>query len=619
MFRSTNLVVTTALVVFSPNYTNAFQQKSGLAVQLPARSVTKRDAFLIKEPNGASPSFPSFFGTPDTSSVKIFYDAWNERDYQAINNFIADECVYEDAKYSGPFVGRDDVMRHFQLAGDVNDKMYVVDDFADGGEKVAVKYHIETIGGETEPCSRHVAFFTVDTDSGLITSVFDTVEPSSKTGATDLAVLSAASKILRLFGSDESGDAQQIPKQESTTEEENKGFFENLFSTDSSKPMISAPERYFAAWNQRDMDAAVQVFADDCQYEDTVFPEPFDGKQALKKHLLLCEESLPSTFSFVIDDIADAGDKLGVKWHVENNGEQMPFTRGLSFYTVDVATGLVKTGIDEVEPAVLKLGAPSLLVETMKAKISEEPVRLVPLVSWVAYMYIVFFSDGILPGANALQLEQRTWEEVLNLSLNFFFVSPLLNLPFAPVVHPMLEGVFNLLLSWAALFAGFFGDEREDKPNIFPVLPTVVGMQFLTSAFLLPYLTLRSSENLSSPVSQSELSKPAQIVESRLFAPFLGTVGTGAFFWGTLARFDDFGGWNERVASFWDLMSVDRVGSSFLVDLAIFAVFQGWLIDDDLRRRGIADDECTTLRNAAKYLPFFGMVVYMTVRPAYTE
>lgn len=619
MLRSINLVVTAASVLFSPYYTNAFQQQSSLVLRLPARSVTKRDAFLIREPNGASPSFPSFFGTQETSFVKNLYDAWNKRDYQSINNFIADECVYEDATYSGPFIGRDDVMRHFQLTGDVNDKMYVVDDFADGGKKVAVKYHIETIGGETEPCSRHVAFFTVDPDSGLITSVFDTVEPSSKTGATDLAVLSAVSKVLGFFGSDESGDAQQIPKQESITEEESKGIFETLFSTDSSKPTTSAPERYFAAWNQRNMDAAVQVFADDCQYEDTVFPEPFDGKKELKKHLLLCKESLPSTFSFVIDDIADAGDKLGVKWHVENNGKQMPFTRGLSFYTVDEATGLVKTGIDEVEPAVFKLGAPSLFVDTMKAKINEEPIRLVPLVSWVAYMYIVFFSDGILPGANALQLEQRTWEEVLNLSLNFFFVSPLLNLPFAPVVHPMLEGVFNLLLSWAALFAGFFSDEREDKPNIFPVVPTVIGMQFLTSAFLLPYLTLRSSENLSSPVSQRELTKPAQIVESRLFAPLLGTVGTGAFFWGTLARFDDFGGWNERVASFWDLMSIDRVGSSFLVDLAIFAVFQGWLIDDDLKRRGIADDECTALRNAAKYVPFFGMVAYMTLRPAYTE
>ena len=57
---------------------------------------------------------------------------------------------------------------------------------------------------------------------------------------------------------------------------------------------------------------------------------------------------------------------------------------------------------------------------------------------------VVFLSDGILSGANALALEERTWDEVRDLSFHFFLVSPLLGLPFSPVVHPILEGVFNL-------------------------------------------------------------------------------------------------------------------------------------------------------------------------------
>ena len=95
-------------------------------------------------------------------------------------------------------------------------------------------------------------------------------------------------------------------------------------------------------------------------------------------------------------------------------------------------------------------------------------------------MYTLFISEGILPGVNALALEQRTWEEVRDLSLNFFLVAPLLKLPFSPVVHPMLEGVFNLLLSWAAMFAGFLSDERRDKPNLLPFGPILVGMQFFS-------------------------------------------------------------------------------------------------------------------------------------------
>jgi hypothetical protein len=151
---------------------------------------------------------------------------------------------------------------------------------------------------------------------------------------------------------------------------------------------------------------------------------------------------------------------------------------------------LIKSGYDIPEKAPPKLGA----FNTIFSKFKDEPIRLVPALLWVAYMYVLFISDGILPGANALQLEQRTWEEVRDLSLNFFLVSPILNLPFSPVVHPMLEGVFNLLLAWAAMFAGFLSDERKNKPNLLPFGPILVGMQFLTSGFLLPYLFTRNRE-----------------------------------------------------------------------------------------------------------------------------
>ena len=68
-------------------------------------------------------------------------------------------------------------------------------------------------------------------------------------------------------------------------------------------------------------------------------------------------------------------------------------------------------------------------------------------------------------------------------------------------------------------------------------------------------------------------------------------------------------------------MSIDRVGSSFLVDLAIFAAFQGWFVDDDLKRRGVVLEEdgggdLAILCNVAKYVPFFGMAVYLTLRPS---
>jgi len=180
----------------------------------------------------------------------------------------------------------------------------------------------------------------------------------------------------------------------------------------------------------------------------------------------------------------------------------------------------------------------------------------------------------------------------------------------------MLEGVFNLLLSWAAMFAGFLSDDRKDKPNLLPMLPVVVGMQFLTSAFLLPYLATRTTETRSD-LDKSDLPVVAQACESPLLGVLMGSVGSLSIGWGFLGRQEEFGYLStERWASFIELLSIDRVGSSFLVDLAIFGMFQFWLVEDDMKRRGMEDDSPLVL--AAKFVPFFGMAAYLVFRPGFS-
>lgn len=46
------------------------------------------------------------------------------------------------------------------------------------------------------------------------------------------------------------------------------------------------------------------------------------------------------------------------------------------------------------------------------SKLLQEPQRVLPAAMSVAYVYIVFFSNGILPGPDATQLDVATWEEV---------------------------------------------------------------------------------------------------------------------------------------------------------------------------------------------------------------
>jgi ketosteroid isomerase-like protein len=537
--------------------------------------------------------------------VESFISSLNSRaDPATIVEFFSDDVNFVDTSYYNPIVGKEQLLKHFYLhagssalstfskttsfsaAAIVVDDIVSVSDKLSELSKVCVMYHLTDDEGKDVADSTAITFYTITSD-GRIRSAFDVTEPPSpKPGDSGLKLLKTVSNLI--------GDESIVMKSD------------NINESDQS---LSAVEKYFEAWNARDMKRAVSQFTEDCSVRDLQYDDSFADRDELEKHLLRCKDCLPSSFNFVIDDIAITSQKAGVLWHVENNGEPLSFTRGCSFYTL--RNGLIESGFDIPEKAPPKTG----FLKTITSKFEAEPIRLIPAALWVAYMYILFISDGILPGANALQLEQRTWEEVRDLSINFFLVSPLLHLPFSPVVHPMLEGVFNLLLSWAAMFACFLSDERKNKPNVLPFGPMLVGMQFLTSGFLLPYLFTRTPE-FESQVYREDIDGElqAKVGEWRPLGGFLGTVGTASIIWAFTGR-PEFGEFSERYNSFIDLLSIDRVGSSFIVDLAIFAIFQSWFVDDDLQRRGVAEGELEVLRNVAKYVPFFGLVAYITLRP----
>lgn len=363
------------------------------------------------------------------------------------------------------------------------------------------------------------------------------------------------------------------------------------------------------------MATACDQFSENCEYEDTQYAGAFKGKAALKEHLYKVADALPTTFRFCIDDIADAGETIGIQWHVENNGQQLPFTRGCSMYRCDPATGKIVSGFDVPEPAPFKPGSASLALLSFASKLIAEPIRAIPLFAWVTYIVVVFFSNGILPGPDATQLDGATWVEVRDLSINFFLVAPLLHLSFSPVLHPCLEGIFNLLLAWAALFAGFLSDGRPGRSSG-SMVPTILGMQFLTNAIYLPYLTFRSPETSSLVHAEDLDQREATVSESRALPLFLGLVGTISVIWAVIAR-PEFGDFPTRLLSIEALLSGDRLGCSFVVDLVLFAIFQGWLIDDDLKRRGASLDDTTGLRTVGKFIPFYGLCAYLLLRPSF--
>lgn len=366
---------------------------------------------------------------------------------------------------------------------------------------------------------------------------------------------------------------------------------------------------YFDAWNARDMRAAVAQWTEDCVYEDTQYAGAFEGTAALKAHLDRVADALPETFVFVVDDLADGGESVGVRWHVEAEGAALPFARGASVYRADPASGLLAEGFDVPEPAPLKPGGAGLALLSGASKLIDEPVRALPLVCFVLYCQQLFFAEGqLLPGPSALALDGATWREVRDLSLNFWQIGPALFPAGFPVAHPMLEGLFNVVLAWSALFFGFAADGRPPRP---PMAPTLAGMQFLTNAFFLPYLALRPRDD---GAVVEALGPVETVAESKAVPLVLGGVVAWSLYWACAAR-PEFGDLATRWASFQQLLAGDRLGSSFVVDLLLYAAFQSWLVPDDLNRRGVVASADRAAYRALAAVPLVGLVGYLLARP----
>ena len=116
--------------------------------------------------------------------------------------------------------------------------------------------------------------------------------------------------------------------------------------------------------------------------------------------------------------------------------------------------------------------------------------RTLAAVAWVIYIGYLLLSD-FPPGASLLHTEPATLQTALALSLNFWFVLPLLFPASAPELNPLLEALFNLVVAWGLLFWGFLLDGRGQR---WPMLPFLIGTAFLTNVFYLPWLALRSPQ-----------------------------------------------------------------------------------------------------------------------------
>lgn len=226
---------------------------------------------------------------------------------------------------------------------------------------------------------------------------------------------------------------------------------------------------------------------------------------------------------------------------------------------------------------------------------------------WAIYVGYLILSE-LPPGESLLHVQPKTWQTAIALSLNFWFVLPITLPHVAPVLHPALEGLFNLVVAWGLLFWGFAIDGRQQRV---PMAPFLVGTAFLTNVFYLPWLALRRP---NSTPPQLPLTRWERIGESRIWALLLLGVAVMSVGWAAIAR-SEFGDLPTRWAALVDLVQRDRLAYSFFVDCLVFWAFQSWLVPDDMARRQWHNPAILWV---TRTLPFVGLVIYFWLRPAFT-
>ncbi len=194
----------------------------------------------------------------------------------------------------------------------------------------------------------------------------------------------------------------------------------------------------------------------------------------------------------------------------------------------------------------------------------------------VTYVGLLLLSPpGWLPGEPIWAIQSDTIQEILNESLNFFFILPFLNLLGisylqAPTVNPAVQGFFNLAEAWIFMFLPLMLMDRHSQH-----LPRIVlwGLaMFLTNVFLMPYMALR----LATPIPETQnLTQKGTI--ARLFGSLGLTVGFLAVIWFCLNR-PELGGVLSRFNYLWQQMVSNRVTLAFAVDMVLFWIFQIWLM-----------------------------------------
>lgn len=128
--------------------------------------------------------------------------------------------------------------------------------------------------------------------------------------------------------------------------------FDDNNVVDSASTVV---RNFYEGINAHDVDSVQYLISENCVYEDLVFPRPFVGRKEIIEFFKKFTESTSKDLQFVIDDLSmEDTSSVGVTWHLEWKGKPFPFSKGCSFYRLEVINGKrqITYGRDCVEPAI---------------------------------------------------------------------------------------------------------------------------------------------------------------------------------------------------------------------------------------------------------------------------
>ncbi|GKA78667.1 polyketide cyclase SnoaL-like domain-containing protein [Tanacetum coccineum] len=117
------------------------------------------------------------------------------------------------------------------------------------------------------------------------------------------------------------------------------------YMLDSASDVVTS---FYDGINSRDLSRVTDLIAEDCVYEDLVFPKPIVGRKDILEFFEKFIYTISQDLQFVIDDISgEDTSAIGVTWHLvidgvnvaEWKGKPFPFRKGCSFYRLQVFNG----------------------------------------------------------------------------------------------------------------------------------------------------------------------------------------------------------------------------------------------------------------------------------------